>query len=262
MRPAPAERPAAATVCSPSVSGTPADRRGAPAFARTFAAKSGGAASRRNDERRDSSRSSFPVVPRFPIHKQASLTGSSPPLSTFAPPSFPAGHEAASAIWCRWLLTVLTGISSASAISVGERSSCYRRATTIRAFSGSASTNPRSRSRSNRSGIAPRCRRLGNIVEPDCGPEPPLAQLVNRTVADRAPQPRTSVRRVFYAVKLPVTLQKNVLRQLFGHFAIAQEPQREAEHHRLVLGEDSGEINLHTGYYGHIAWRELADWRE
>src|SRR6476620_3426535 len=37
---------------------------------------------------------------------------------------------------CRWLLTVATGIVKTSAISVGVRSSLYRRRTTARAISG------------------------------------------------------------------------------------------------------------------------------
>ncbi len=45
---------------------------------------------------------------------------------------------------CRWLFTVLIGISSNSDISVGSRSSWYLNTTTIRAFSGSVSTRRRS----------------------------------------------------------------------------------------------------------------------
>src|SRR5580693_4916474 len=69
-------------------------------------------------------------------------------------------------------------------------------------------------------------------------------------MADGAPQPGTRVRGVFYVVDLPITLQENILRQFFRYLAIAQETQCEAEHHRLVVGDDTGEIKPHTDYYG------------
>jgi len=55
---------------------------------------------------------------------------------------------------------------------------------------------------------------------------------------------------ILNAVDLPIALQKHVLRQFFGHLAIAQEAQCKAKHHRLVLGHDTGEINRHISYYG------------
>ena len=79
-------------------------------------------------------------------------------------------------------------------------------------------------------------------------------------MANGATQPGTRLRRVFELAKLPVALQENILRQFFRYLAVAQEAQREAEHHRLVPRDDIREINLHTGYYGQPL-QELADGR-
>jgi hypothetical protein len=58
------------------------------------------------------------------------------------------------------------------------------------------------------------------------------------------------MRRGFNPPQILVQLQEHVLRQLFGHFPVPQEAERQAKDHGLVVGKEAGEINRHNRYYG------------
>ena len=106
-------------------------------------------------------------------------------------------------------------------------------------------------------GLTGIARRFRDAVEPDLRAQIPLAYLIDRSMADGAAQPPRGVGRAFDAGQLPVKLQENVLRQFFRALAVAQVAQGDAEDHRLVLFDNSGELEPHTSYYGSEG-REIA----
>jgi hypothetical protein len=63
-------------------------------------------------------------------------------------------------------------------------------------------------------------------------------------------------------VQIRVQTNKHILRNLFGRGAVAEEAQRQAEHHRLLAAHDSGKVDrigrfrtvcrkVHPGRYSH-----------
>jgi hypothetical protein len=122
------------------------------------------------------------------------------------------------------LFTVLTGISSTSAISAGPRPSWKRRITTSRCFSGN---------------VARLCQLAAALLP---------SSLVDAAVGRDPPQPVRKVSGRLYAIEVLVQLQKNLLRQVFRQRAVLQEVIGDAEHHALVLAHQFGKgqpVTLH-----------------
>lgn len=91
---------------------------------------------------------------------------------------------------------------------------------------------------------------FGNGVEADPRPQSALARFVDAAMADGAPQPPGGMRRTLNPAQLLVELQEDILREFLRAFPVAQETHREAENHRLIVGDDLREIHCHIRYYG------------
>jgi hypothetical protein len=57
------------------------------------------------------------------------------------------------------------------------------------------------------------------------------------------------VRRALNLAEFSVELQEDILREFLGSFAVPQKTHGEAEHQRLVVGDDLREIHCHIRYY-------------
>lgn len=88
--------------------------------------------------------------------------------------------------------------------------------------------------------------RLGDRFESDARAEAAFARLIDASMADGAAQPAGGVSRAFNAAKALVELQEDVLGELFGAGAVAEETQGEAEDQRLVVGEYAIKVQPHT----------------
>ena len=95
-------------------------------------------------------------------------------------------------------------------------------------------------------------RRLRHGLKRDPRAQTAFTGLVNTAMADSAPKPTGGMRRTFDPREPLEELQEHILSKFLRARAVAQEPQREAEYKRLVVGKDAVEVQPHafaTGYY-------------
>jgi hypothetical protein len=98
-------------------------------------------------------------------------------------------------------------------------------------------------------GFGPMRGGLGHLVEIQPWPEPALAGFVDAAVANGTSQPPGRMGGCVDAAQIRVHLQKDILGEFPGGFAVPEEAERDAENHRLVLGQGLFEVNRHIRYY-------------
>ena len=77
--------------------------------------------------------------------------------------------------------------------------------------------------------------------------QPAGAGVVDGAMAGHAAQPRRDMFRAGQPVPPAVQLQEDLLSDLLGGLAVAQNMQRDREDHRLVLTHQRGELGLGFG---------------
>jgi hypothetical protein len=98
-------------------------------------------------------------------------------------------------------------------------------------------------------GFGPMRGGLGYLVEMKLRPQPALAYFVDAAVANGTSQPPGRMGGCVDAAQIRVHLQKDILGEFPGGFAVAKETECDAENHRLVLGQGLFEVNRHIRYY-------------